>query len=94
LTYNSLLNLFIISVNVSNVFITSFNIYYRNIVYNPTAEYRKFELSGENDLYNLDIKFWYRTITGNLEPIYLDSGTYLSLKLGFFRKDLYRNLKK
>lgn len=69
------------------------NIYYKNIVYNPTAQYRIFELTGENPLFNLDFKFWYRTVFGNLEPIYLNSGTYLSLKIGFFRKDYYKKLK-
>lgn len=69
------------------------NIYYKNIVYNPTAQYRVFELTGENPLFNLDFKFWYRTVFGDLEPIYLNSGTYLSLKIGFFRKDYYKKLK-
>jgi len=69
------------------------NIYYKNIVYNPTAQYRVFELTGENPLFNLDFKFWYRTVYGTLEPIYLNSGTYLSLKIGFFRKDYYKKLK-
>jgi hypothetical protein len=69
------------------------NIYNKNLVYNPTAQYRVFELTGENPLFNLDFKFWYRTVFGNLEPIYLNSGTYLSLKIGFFRKDYYKKLK-
>jgi hypothetical protein len=69
------------------------NIYNKNIVYNPTAQYRIFELLGENPIFNLDLKFWYRTIYGNLEPIYLNSGAYLSLKIGFFRKDYYKKLK-
>jgi hypothetical protein len=69
------------------------NIYYKNIIYNPTAQYRIFELTGENPLFNLDFKFWYRTVFGELEPIYLNSGTYLSLKIGFFRKDYYKKLK-
>ena len=69
------------------------NIYYKNIVYNPTAQYRVFELTGNNPLFNLDFKFWYRTVFGNLEPVYLNSGTYLSLKIGFFRKDYYKSLK-
>jgi len=69
------------------------NIYSKNIVYNPTAQYRVFELTGENPLFNLDFKFWYRTVFGDLEPVYLNSGTYLSLKIGFFRKDYYKKLK-
>jgi hypothetical protein len=69
------------------------SIYTRNIVYNPTAQYRIFELDGTNPLYNLDLKFYYRSTFGYMNPIYLNSGSSLSVKIGFFKKSKFSNLK-
>lgn len=69
------------------------SIYTRNIVYNPTAQYRLFELDGINPLYNLDFKFFYRSTFGYMNPIYLNSGSSLSVKIGFFKKSKFDNLK-
>lgn len=68
-------------------------IYTKNIVYNPTAQYRLFELTTENPLYNLDLKFFYRTTFGYMLPISLNSGSSLSCKIGFFKKSKFSNLK-
>jgi len=69
------------------------SIYTKNIVYNPTAQYKLFELDGQSPLYNLDLKFYYRSTFGNMNPIYLNSGSALSVKLGFFKKSKFSNLK-
>jgi hypothetical protein len=69
------------------------SIYTRNIVYNPTAQYKIFELDGHNPLYNLDLKFYYRSTFGYMNPIYLNSGSALTVKLGFFKKSKFSNLK-
>jgi hypothetical protein len=69
------------------------SIYTKTFTYNPTAQYRMFSMSGDNPLYNLDFKFWYRTSLGNLEPIYLNAGGFLSLKIGFFEKKSFSKLK-
>jgi len=69
------------------------SIYTRNIVYNPTAQYKIFELDGQNPLYNLDLKFYYRSTFGFMNPIYLNSGSSLSVKIGFFKKSKFSNLK-
>jgi hypothetical protein len=69
------------------------SIYTRNIVYNPTAQYRLFELDGLNPLYNLDFQFFYRSTFGYMNPIYLNSGSSLSVKMGFFKKSKFSHLK-
>ena len=69
------------------------SIYTKNIVYNPTAQYKLFELTTEVPLYNLDFKFNYRSTSGILEPISLNSGSSLSVKIGFFKKSKFSLLK-
>ena len=69
------------------------NIYNRQLVYNPTAQYRIFSLTNNNPLYNLDFKFYYRTVLGNLEEVILNSGSSVSVKMGFFKKSKFNNLK-
>ena len=50
-------------------------------------------MSGDSPLYNLDFRFWYRTSLGTLQPIYLNAGGFLSLKIGFFEKKKFSKLK-
>jgi hypothetical protein len=69
------------------------SIYTKNIVYNPSAQYKIFELTTETPLYNLDFKFYYRSSFGNLVPISLNSGSSLCVKIGFFKKSKFSNLK-
>jgi len=69
------------------------SIYTKNIVYNPTAQYKIFELTTETPLYNFDLKFYYRSSFGNLTPISLNSGSTLSVKVGFFKKSKFSSLK-
>ena len=68
--------------------------YTKNIVYNPSAQYKLFALNSDVSLYNLDLKFFYRTTTGILRPISLSSGASLSVKLGFFKKSKFSHLKQ
>jgi len=67
--------------------------YNRSITYNPTAQYKTFCLNSDPPLYNFDIKFWYRSSTGILRPIALNSGASLTVKVGFFKKSRYTHLK-
>jgi hypothetical protein len=67
--------------------------YNRSITYNPTAQYKTFCLNSDPPLYNFDIKFWYRSSTGILRPIALNSGASLTVKVGFFKKSRYSHLK-
>jgi hypothetical protein len=69
------------------------SIYTKTFTYNPSAQYRTFSLTGDSPLYNLDFQFWYRTSLGTLQPIYLNSGGFLSLKIGFFEKKHFKPLK-
>ena len=68
-------------------------IYTKTINYNPTAQYQFFDMMSDTPLYNIDFKFWYRGKSGLLFPIYLNSGSSVSLKLGFFKKDKFSMLK-
>jgi len=63
------------------------------ISYVPTAQYQVFEMNSSEPLYNLDWTMWYRARTGLLYPVFLNSGTVASLKMGFFKKATFRHLK-
>jgi len=68
-------------------------IYTKTINYNPTAQYQFFDMLSDTPLYNIDFKFWYRGKSGVLYPLYLNSGSTVSVKFGFFKKDKFSMLK-
>jgi hypothetical protein len=59
--------------------------YRPNLVYNPTAEYRRITLKGNRPLYSVDINIFYKLITGELQPLRLFSGESLTMKILFER---------
>ncbi len=61
--------------------------YRPNIIYNPTAEYRRLALTGNMGIRNIDINVFWRSKTGQLLPFRLPSGGSASLKLLFEKKD-------
>jgi hypothetical protein len=63
-----------------------------NIIYNPTAEYRRITLTGNMGIRNIDINVFWRSKTGQLLPFRLPSGGSATLKLLFEKKD--KNTKK
>jgi hypothetical protein len=63
------------------------------IRYIPQGQYQLFEINSAEPLYNLDWTLWYRARTGILYPIFLNSGSTASVKLGFFKKTAFRHLK-
>lgn len=69
------------------------SLYSKTIIYNPSAQYRVFTLETDRALFNFDFQFYYRTTLGYIEPIYLNSLSSLSLKIGFFKKSKFSNLK-
>jgi hypothetical protein len=69
------------------------NIYTKTINYLPTAQYQFFNLLDSQPLYNMDFKFYYRGKSGLLYPLFLNSGSSCSVKLGFFKKDKFSHLK-
>jgi hypothetical protein len=68
-------------------------IYTKTINYSATAQYQFFDMQSDTPLYNIDFKFWYRGKSGLLFPLYLNSGSTVSIKLGFFKKDKFSMLK-
>lgn len=60
--------------------------YRPNLVYNPTAEYRRIALRGNRPLYNLDINIFYKIRTGELIPFRLLSNESCTIKILFEKK--------
>jgi hypothetical protein len=58
-----------------------------NVIYNPTAEYRRLTLTGNMGIRNIDINVFWRSKTGQLLPFRLPSGGSASLKLLFEKKN-------
>ena len=62
--------------------------YKPNLLYNPTAEYRRIDMTGNMGLTNIDIRVFWRAKTGQLIPFKLSSGVSASIKLLFQKKIL------
>jgi hypothetical protein len=50
-------------------------------------------MNSSEPLYTMDWAMQYRARTGLLYPVFLNSGTVASLKLGFFKKSAFKHLK-
>jgi hypothetical protein len=59
--------------------------YRPNLVYNPSAEYRRISLKGNRPLYSIDLNIYYKIITGELIPLKLFSGESVTMKILFER---------
>lgn len=62
--------------------------YKPNLLYNPTAEYRKIDMTGNRGLTSIDIRVFWRAKTGQLIPFKLSSGISASIKILFQKKIL------
>lgn len=62
--------------------------YKPNLLYNPTAEYRRIDMTGNRGLTNIDIRVFWRAKTGQLIPFKLSSGISASIKILFQKKVL------
>lgn len=60
--------------------------YKPNILYTPSAEYRRIDMTGNLGLTNVDIRVFWRAKTGQLLPMKLNCGATASLKLLFQKK--------
>jgi hypothetical protein len=60
--------------------------YKPNVLYTPSAEYRRIDMTGNNGLTNIDIRVFWRAKTGQLIPFKLSSGASTSIKLLFQKK--------
>jgi hypothetical protein len=62
-----------------------------NVLYTPTAEFRRIELTGNTPLTNLDVNVFWRSKFGELIPFRLSSGASASIKFLFERKPNIRD---
>jgi hypothetical protein len=67
-------------------FCTLENGYKPTVLYNPSAEYRRLDLTGNQPLKDIDIAVWWRDKSGRLNPLLLWSGGSCSIKILFNKK--------
>jgi len=75
--------------NISQIitdFVSNDGIYKPNIVYQPSAQYRLLNLTGNSPIYNLDINVYWKDRIGVLQPFRLSSGSTGTIKILFTRK--------
>jgi len=69
--------------NIITDIVSGDNQYRPNLVYNPSAEYRRITLKGNRPLYSLDLNIYFKIITGELVPLRLQSGESVTMKILF-----------
>lgn len=67
--------------------ITNQQVFKPNILYSPSAEYRRVDMTGNLPLSNIDINVYWRNKVGALIPFTLASGSSATIKFLFERKD-------
>lgn len=67
--------------------ITNQQVFKPNILYSPSAEYRRIDMTGNLPLSNIDINVYWRNKIGQLIPFSLASGSSATIKFLFERKD-------
>ena len=72
---------------------TNQQVFKPNVLYNPTAEYRRIDMTGNTPLNNIDINVYWRDKLGQLIPFTLASGASASVKFLFERKDRFFHAK-
>lgn len=70
--------------------VTNQQVFKPNVLYSPTAEYRRVDMTGNTPLSNIDINVYWRDKLGQLVPFTLASGATASIKFLFERKEIYR----
>lgn len=68
-------------------FETNQQVYKPQILYSPTAEYRRIDMTGNTPLTNIDLEVFWRDKLGNLNQFKLPSGASATIKFLFERKD-------
>jgi hypothetical protein len=61
--------------------------------YTPTAQYRLVDMNSDQPLFKVNIKVYWEDIYLNRYPLYISVGQVASVKIGFFRKTLYKGAK-
>jgi hypothetical protein len=67
-------------------FQTNQQVFKPNILYTPTAEYRRIDMTGNTPLTNIDINVYWRDKLGQLIPFFLPSGATATIKFLFEKK--------
>jgi hypothetical protein len=73
--------------NIITDLVSNTGVYIPNLVFTPTAEFRRITLYGNTPLVNLDLEIFYRLRNGELIPFTLASGGSVTLKLAFLKKN-------
>jgi hypothetical protein len=74
-------------------FQTNQQVFKPNVLYTPTAEYRRVDMTGNRPLTNIDINVYWRDKLGNLNPFLLASGSSATIKFLFEKKFPHSDLK-
>lgn len=74
-------------------FQTNQQVFKPNILYTPTAEYRRIDMTGNTPLTNIDINVYWRDKLGQLVPFLLASGSTATIKFLFEKKFPHSDLK-
>lgn len=74
-------------------FVTNQQVFKPNVLYTPTAEYRRIDMTGNTPLTNIDINVYWRDKLGQLNPFLLASGATASIKFLFEKKYPHSDLK-
>ena len=61
-----------------------------NIYFYPTSQYRLVDMISDTPVFKIDLNLFWEDLNGNLYPIYIPVGQSASVKIGFFRKNLYK----
>lgn len=76
---------------------TDFVVAYNNIndvssiiTYNPTAQYRLADMTSDHALSRISLNFYWQTKTGSLQPIFISPRQSLTVKIGFFKRSLFK----
>lgn len=74
-------------------FQTNQQVFKPNVLYTPTAEYRRIDMTGNTPLTNIDINVYWRDKLGQLVPFLLASGSTATIKFLFEKKYPHSDLK-
>jgi len=66
---------------------TNQQVFKPQILYNPTAEYRRIAMTGNTPIADIDIEVYWRDKLGRLIPFYLPSGGSATIKFLFEKKE-------
>lgn len=59
--------------------------------YEPQSQYRLIDINSDQPLYRIDLLIFWQDKLGNNYQIFLTPGQSINVKLGFFKKSLYKN---